>query len=83
MAQLDMYSRLPVIEEWDGWFKVQLDDGCQGSVPEGSGNRTISSDTFPEKPKEGGSGLAKAALIAVGLLTAATVGAALGEGGQD
>ena len=34
MAQLDAYSRLPVVEEWEGWFKVQLYDGCQGFVPE-------------------------------------------------
>jgi len=81
MAQLDAYSRLPVVEEWDGWFKVQLDDGCQGFVPEASGNRTIFADTFIERSKDGSSGLARAGLIATGLLTAAIAGAALREDG--
>jgi hypothetical protein len=81
MVLLDVYSRLPVVEEWDGWFKVQLDDGCQGFVPEALGNRTIYADTFVEKPKEGSSALAKAGLVALGLLTAATVGSALREEG--
>jgi hypothetical protein len=77
MYEINNQFRLPVVQEWDGWFRVQLPDGSLGFVAEAHGNRTITSDVFIEKPKEGGSGLARAGLIAIGVLTAATVGAAI------
>jgi hypothetical protein len=47
-------ARLPIVEEREGWFKVQLPTGLRGWVPERYGFRLIRPDSLPipEEPPE-------------------------------
>ena len=56
LVKLDSYRRLPVVEEWDNWFRVQLPDGSLGFAPEGFEIRAIAPETLVDTPKEGSTG---------------------------
>jgi len=44
-------ARVPIVEERNGWFKVQLPGGLRGWVPERYGFRTLRPDSLPVVPK--------------------------------
>lgn len=79
MLDLNTFFRIPIVEEWDNWFKVQLPDGSLGFVPEEYGTRTIAAETLVDKPSEGSGNALGGLLKVTGLLVLGTVGAALQE----
>lgn len=72
IVALQAWQCVPIVEEREGWFKVQLDDGVRGFVPEKFGLRTLRKESLP-LPKapddEPGSSVLGGIATFVGLMT--------------
>lgn len=79
IMDINTYFRVPIVEEWDNWFKVQLPDGSLGFVPGEFGNRTITADSLVDRPNDNSASVTSGLLKVAGLMVLGAIGGAVKE----